>query len=369
VSDRAQLPALTGLRFVAALWVVVFHMWRWEKWDAPAVVENLVAGGPIAVTLFFVLSGFILTWTYADGEKLKVSTGAFFAARLARVYPLHVLALVIAFPVVVAVARRDGGDVSAEMWRGLSALVLVQAWWPDLALAWNPPAWSISAEAFFYLSFPFIAPLVLRGSRPAAWAVGAGAFVASLLPSVLYLATDPDGLGTATHASHGFWLGALKYHPVARLPEFVMGVVAGRLFLSAPRSPRASLYGAAAGGVVIGFVVAGALPYALTHNGLFAPLFALVIVGLASGEGLLTRLLSTRPLQRLGEASYALYLLHVPLLYWASGVGERVTGGEKILERPLTAAFVLAGILLASRLAYVLVEQPARTRLRRLLIP
>lgn len=361
---RPHLHALTGLRFFAALHVVGFHLWRFDAWDAPVVVERFVRSGPVAVTLFFVLSGFVLTYTYADGTRLVTTTRSFLWARFARVYPVYLLGLLLSFPVVLALWSRAGGGAEAltsELARGLAAGLLVQAHHPDLALAWNPPAWSLSAEAFFYVLFPLLAPRVLACSRRSALVVGGVAVGVSLLASYgLALAAD----AATDDRVQRLFVHAFKYHPLVRLPEFLLGVVAARLFLDErgpPRVPATAWLVALASLVVVAL---GLVPYALWHNAFLAPLFALVVVALASGPTTVGRALSCRALVKLGEASYALYILHVPLLYWIAGVGERRTG-EKVLERPAVALVSLVVIVALSRLVFVAVEAPLRRWLRR----
>jgi peptidoglycan/LPS O-acetylase OafA/YrhL len=355
---RPHLPALTSLRFFAALYVVIYHLWRWDAWRAPAVVVDVVAAGPIAVTFFFVLSGFVLTWTYELDGRLRGGARAFWRARAARVYPVYAFGLLVSAPVVLALWARAGGGREAfvhELVGGVAAFFMVQAFHPDFALAWNPPAWSLSAEAFFYLLFPAAAPWLLAARRPRV--VGVALWVLSLAPSVAYLALSPDGLDGVDHRVHAPWSDALKYHPLARLPELLLGVLAARAYLGGLRLPAAAGWGALFACLVV--VGSGAVPYALLHNGLLAPLFVVALISLAPSAGAL----AARPLLRLGEASYALYILHVPLFYWVAGAGERRTG-EKVLERPAVAIATVLAAVVISLVVYRLFEAPLRARLR-----
>lgn len=355
---RPYLAALTSLRFFAALYVVVYHLWRWDAWSVAAPLARVVAAGPVAVTFFFVLSGFVLTWTYEDEGALRGTARAFWRARLARVYPLHLLALVVSVPVVLALWRRAGADpaglVDVAVGGGLS-LLLVQAFHPGYALAWNPPAWSLSVEALFYALFPSAMPR-LAGARRS-WATLLVLWGLSLSFSVGYLALSPDGLVVVDHRTHAPFYEALKYHPLVRLPELLFGVVLARLYAQGLRLPLTA--GLAALTVVIVVSASGLLPYALVHNGLFLPLFGVLLVSFASCGGVL----SWRPLQRLGEASYALYVLHVPVFYWVAGIGERRTGHKVLDEPPVAVATVLLCVAL-SLVAHRFVEVPLRRRLR-----
>src|SRR5262245_35048532 len=130
-----QIRTLTGLRFLAALHVVVFHFGQ-KRFHG--LVGGLVSSGYTAVSLFFVLSGFVLAYTYGQrhaGRGLDRRT--FWVARFARIYPLYVLALVIALPFYLRDGRPGG-------WlEPLLVVCLAQAWLPGAAVAWNGPAWSL----------------------------------------------------------------------------------------------------------------------------------------------------------------------------------------------------------------------------------
>ncbi|MDP2339769.1 MAG: acyltransferase [Deltaproteobacteria bacterium] len=373
MTERASYPALTSARFAAAVVVVVFHVWRWGVWEAPPIVERFVAAGPIAVTFFFVLSGFLLTLTYTTQESMLTTTKvAFWRARVARVLPVHWLGVLVAFPVALALWKKAGADPQAfgdVVKDGFFSLSLLQAWIPGHELAINPPAWSIGVEALFYALFPFVAPRLATTTKhpaghphPGAWPLLGLLWLVSVWPGIGYVLLDPDGLATGgvvvDRGTHAHYLDMLKYHPLVRLPELLMGVVVGGLF---QRGLRVSAAGAAAAMAVVVVVVAAGVPYAILHNGLLAPAFAIVIVALASAPS--TSILAARPLVRLGESSYALYILHVPLLWWISGIGERRTG-TKILEQPAAAAAAVVVVVVVSVFVFMAFEDPLRRRLR-----
>jgi peptidoglycan/LPS O-acetylase OafA/YrhL len=141
-------------------------------------------------------------------------------------------------------------------------------------------------------------------------------------------------------------------------------MLAARLYRAGLRAPR----GVRSVVVIAGLlapVAAGLVPYALWHNAWLSPAFALLIVTVAHGEGksTLSRLLGVRGMCVLGESSYALYLLHVPVLYWIAGLGERRTG-TKVLDEPLVASTAFAGCLLVAWLAWRFIEVPLRRQLR-----
>lgn len=385
MTGPSRFEALTGARFVAALVVVVYHLWR-PAFGA-GVVADLVAHGALAVSFFFVLSGFVLGWSLSASatssalDDIVVDVRAFWARRARRLLPVFFVAAVVAVPVALELARRGLAAAIASD-PGLSSttvaavfvpellvhLTLLQAWIPGMELAINPPAWSLSVEVAFSLLLPLLwRPLWrLAGTKP--WPLLGALWIAATLPGVVYVVVDADGLRRLglplDHQAHALWLDLLRYHPLVRLPELCSGVVVARLVRGGLTLPGWSAVVAAAGVVVV--VVGAALwrggeATVLTHNGLFLPAFVVVIVALATAPASgPARVLSSRPLVVLGDASYALYLLHVPLFYWVAGWSQRRVG-ENLLDDPPSAIVVVVIVVAVAVVVHRLVEQRMMT--------
>jgi len=358
---RPHLRALTGLRFVAAAHVLAFHS-HWGDAPAPAFVRNIAGCGYTAVSLFFVLSGFILTYVHAQPGSRRMEGRQFYVSRLARIYPAYAFALALIGPFFVGHTIRTAGLVET-LRQGIAVVALVQAFVPGWAMAWNPPGWSLSAEAFFYLLFPWAAAMLGSCRRSRAVVVGLACYALCLLIPLAYDRIAPDGLSLATPTSQTFWLNVLRYNPIVRFPEFVMGVVLGRCYLESEKTwlsgRRAALasWGAAAALAIL-FSNTPRIPYPLLHNGLPAPLFALLIVSLAQGRGAIASVLSTPPLVALGEASYSLYVLQVPLLVlWFKAQGH---AGEPLHRAMQHEATFVIFVVVSSLLSHRYVEQPLR---------
>jgi peptidoglycan/LPS O-acetylase OafA/YrhL len=362
---RARLEALTGLRFLAAFHVVLFHAALWERWPGPDSVRHIASAGYVAVGLFFMLSGFVLTYTHGGPDP--VPRASFYAARFARIYPVYALSLLLALPFALRTHLEHGG-LGRFLAEGLATVSLLQSWHPGFALAWNPPGWSLSVEAFFYASFPFLAPRLVVLSPRRTLAVMVGALLLLLALPVAWGLGTPEGWSTR-YDTEGLWLDVLRYHPLVRLPEFVLGICLGRLFahppLRAAFARHAGLLATSAAGLILGVLALGPrVPYVLLHNGLLVPAFAVLLLALATDEGLPARLLRHPGLVRLGEASYSLYILHTPLVMMFRSVGSRVLGRE-VLDTPAFVAGSIAFTVVASLVSYRLVEQPLHRRLRR----
>jgi len=155
---RPRLNALTTLRFFAALHVVLFHVRVVGILSGgPWWYQNFASIGFVGVNFFFVLSGFILVYTY-DGPQLDAPK--FWRARFARIYPAYALSLIVAAPFFFFAVRNL--DLPFFAWSKahfipacVLTLALLQSWVPQAALTWNSVCWSLSVEALFYFVFPF----------------------------------------------------------------------------------------------------------------------------------------------------------------------------------------------------------------------
>ncbi|MYS86104.1 acyltransferase family protein [Embleya scabrispora] len=344
----ARLPSLTGLRFVLALCVVLCHLslisgiFDLEP-DSPLRVMEPIATS--AVSGFFVLSGFVLTWAHVPGESHR----AFWRRRFWRIVPTHVIgwALAVAFFTVIvatpATVMPDGDSAGAAV----ASLFLVQSWIPDAGFffSFNAPAWSISCEAFFYALFPVLLAAVSKiptrrlGNH---WAALAAATL--LMPLVSTFVPGPQLYDWMPTNATSIWFVYLC--PPVRLSEFVLGILTARL-VQTGRLPHLNRTRVAAPAVV----VFGALPFLPTQYAfgmaMAAPL-ALIIAALtrADIQGR-ARLMRHPRLVALGEASFALYLTHYPLMLTI----RHMLGAEKTFAVLPGALFVVTLTVLSIALS------------------
>ena len=327
--------------------------------------------GYAGVTLFFVLSGFVLVYTYGPVEHARIPARRFLIARVARLYPMYLAALVIALSEFIRRMHPGVRGVEligpfAAVLTSVTAPLMIQAWIPRVACAWNCPGWSLSAETFFYLAFPLLAP-VLRG-RSARVLVAAllGASVLALAATLLR-AAPPEFWGNR-HALEAFFES--PFTPLHRLPEFLVGIVLGRWYLDrrlqgVPLRPVVGLSLATAAAVAV-VVIAGALEPARDDPKLtiwLLPAFSVMILGLAErgNRGVLARPIALL----LGEASYALYLIHGPMHAYALSVAKRISATSLDAHPWIIFAAYLGTVLVLAVLFNRYLEHPARLALRR----
>ncbi len=355
-----KLDALTGLRFFAAAMIVLHHL-HGKLWIPKGVFDNFALAG--GVSFFFCLSGFILHFSYRN-KIHEISYGRFMAMRFFRLWPAHLTCLALAFFFVwhwlsISVPRSlDVGEL-------LQVVFLMQSWTPDSTIyfAINGPSWSISTELAFYATFPFLC--VWSQSRPITVLLTTTAVVA------LYL-------GLAQHFSHllfdpktpGLLYGLVGVSPFARILEFAVGVVLCE-FVVFRNEPSRQSSGLIIGSVVeiaaLILVVASlwAVPTfvpALTKDFgavistyfkivLTAPAFCALIVVVSQQNGILSRFLSLPWLVLLGEISFAMYLVHQPVIYFFS---KHAVSMEMWQQIPLFIGIVLG----TSALIYYQIEKP-----------
>ncbi|MGN9910413.1 acyltransferase family protein [Phytohabitans sp. LJ34] len=343
-TTAGRLPSLTGLRFVAAFLVFGFHV-HIEHLMAPGAVrttmEWLFGQGAVGVSFFFILSGFVLTWSARKGDTAV----RFWRRRIAKIYPNHVATWLVA----LAVAVVTGAGVSLAV--ALPNLVLAQAWSPDIDVFFglNTVSWSLACEAFFYAVFPLLFAGLIRLPGRMLWpaatiallAVWAVPLLAQILP-----------------AEHRYW--AIWIFPLARTPEFLAGMLLARIVREG-RWPRLGVWPATALAVVA-YLTSRFLPddFRLVA-GTAIPLALLVAaVGAADAAGLATPWRS-RWMIWLGEISFAFYLVHQLAL-------RVVLKGSGVEHSSLAAIGVALGALVfavaGSWLLYRCVELPGMRLLR-----
>jgi peptidoglycan/LPS O-acetylase OafA/YrhL len=345
---RTELRPLTSLRFVAALSVFVWH--------AFASNTSIVAAsglGYAGVGFFFILSGFILTYTYyadfrgGDGIALR----RFYIARFARVYPLHIVGMVLAL-VVLAFGGIDfppwNVDTAQRAAQVALQAVLLQAWVPNVFIYFgvNIVAWSLSVEAFFYAIFPLLL-VVLQ--RQGTLTYGRLLLLAASIWLALVLGLAPQ------HASWSEW--RFYVFPLARLPDFIVGMLLGRAVLLRKRLPLqvkpTLLEWWIAAAIPMVMIVAAIVPMSLHFAAWMMPWFGAAILIFADGSGALSRVLSHPFAVRLGELSYAFYLVHFMLLRLCSHIFA-----PNFSLAAIGVAFVLS--LALSAILFHGVERPLR---------
>lgn len=351
----SAIDQLTSLRFFAALAVMLSHLVFLGQNDSPQVTwlfNNLFYEGYSGVSFFYILSGFIISHAYGDRlESRQISQAQYFRLRLVRIVPLHWM---VALPFVAwLLAKGDMPDPVAVMLN----LSLLHAFAPQSALHYslNGPSWSLSCELFFYAMFPLLVTLRTR-------------ILAILSFAAACMIVGAAGYWVANEAGYSATAEWLFYvAPPVRLLDFMVGMLLYRgwrngLF-ARQAGTRAEILLVALIPVLMALVHVINLPMPFRWQLAYLPPMAALILIFAHGRGAISRALQSPPLILLGEASFALYLTHRPIITLAHQFSEKyLSGGWDV---PLAAA-LLIGCTLFSVMVFSWVDKPMQRRLRML---
>ncbi|MFJ3900502.1 acyltransferase family protein [Streptomyces sp. NPDC090025] len=351
-----RVDSLTGLRWFAAFGVFLFHArdyFREIPW-----AEAFATIGYEGVPFFFILSGFVMTWVARPSDTAK----NYYLRRFARIWPLLAVTTV---GTVLLMKLWWHTPVSGQdiVW----TLTFSQAWTTGHFMTMNVVTWTLSVEAFFYLAFPLILPILLRRSAATLALLG--------VVCVGLTAATRVAVGLLHHPAETERL--LVASPLALTPMFVLGVCAGLLVRRGLRPPAGVGIAATltAGTVLLCWFWTrhpDAVPYLRGEFGSFdavlMPVFALLIATAALSDLRGTRSpLRSRPLVKLGEWSFAYYLCHVIVLDVFArldlGPGPGLVRDTVEMTTAALAALVVAALL------HECVEKPADRLLRRVLLP
>jgi peptidoglycan/LPS O-acetylase OafA/YrhL len=362
-ASPGRVEALSSLRFVSALAILAYHLFPGDKpplRSAHPVLSHAVEALFVATSFFFVLSGFVLTIAFErQVQKGTFHSRDFLFRRLTRLYPAYLVglaAIVLTFAFFPVPALQ--GDPRAVGWDFVTKALMLHAWVPRFTYTWNYPSWAVSVVVFFYVVFAFGFRWFARLSLRRALALAALAYAASIAVVLAYVALSPNGREALGVDDFTPWTIRMKCWPLFRLPEFVVGAAAGRLFLVRDEVGLEARLGRSLviGGVVIslaGLLLSGWIPYLVMHNLVLVLPFAGIILGIAlahRSRGL--RLLSSPRLVRLGDATYSILILQASFIVvlYETGVGEWDHPVGAVAVRVLTAALCVAAALLSRRI-------------------
>ncbi|MEN3309331.1 MAG: hypothetical protein V7603_5533 [Micromonosporaceae bacterium] len=357
VSGRSRLDSLTSLRFFAAFLVFISHIYTriWytgadpERSFMPALVMRLSL---IGVEFFFLLSGFVLTWSARPTD----SHGSFWRRRLAKIFPNHAVTWLVGLVLLLWTNQQ----VTAA--QGTTTLFLVDAWTPDkhVQVGVNPVSWSLSCEAFFYLCFPLLLWAISKIPARRLWyyAIGCVLLIAAVPVLVMRLTpAEPKWSGLqATEVQ--VWL---TYNfPLTRMLEFVLGILLARIVLTGNWYPRRFRYGLVL--LPVAVLLAMSLYYPYGNGVLLVIPLAMVILAAAQTDIEDRRTFLRRPLWIwLGDLSFAFYMTHWLIMQYTYPLIDPHRRAGVALMLACSAAYLLVSVF-ASWLLYSVVERPVMRR-------
>ncbi|MBB3018716.1 peptidoglycan/LPS O-acetylase OafA/YrhL [Microvirga lupini] len=366
MAEAGHIRSLTSLRFFAASAIVLGH----GASPSFSPVRSLIVDVRPAVSFFFVLSGFILSYTY-DGRMKELGYRNFFVARCARLWPIHAVTASLAIVFLVWPTTSQGG--TAALARLMGNLLLIQSFtpWRDWYFSFNAVSWSISTEMAFYAAFPLLIGVIQR--RWAVVAAGAAAWLAAVLAFAVMWDLPTQEVAPGLSA----W-SLLYISPVTRIIEFIAGMLAFVAFKSLRVAVPRVAYGSATMLEICAVLACLGAMLVCTGIGRYGTalppqtriwvltcgpfiVFAGALVVFARQEGGLSHLLQTTPLVYLGEISFALYMLHqIVVRYIAGNFWQQAS----VHPWAFYATYWILS-LVGAALLFELVEKPGRSLIRR----
>lgn len=337
-----RIDQLTFTRFVASLLVVNFHFGRNIAPFNLDLFKSFFDRGNISVSFFFILSGFVMVVAY--GNKGSISPLSYFQKRFARIYPVFFLASLL---MLLYLILSNKAIIFKELFLNLS---LLQAWFPTKALVFNFPAWSISVEFFFYSLFPFLfncfySKISFKKQLLLALLIwGLSQFLFLFEISIGYFQEPPAFSGEL-----------LLYFPVLHLNEFIIGNIAGLFFIQRLNAKKFNADIAILVNLLLIFMVVSYVKLSF-HNGLLAVLFVPLIILVSMNKGLLTKISLNKNFIYLGEISYGIYILQLPVF----GICKMYLYQFGIRNPYIQFYVPLLVLLIVSGLSYSYFEKPLR---------
>jgi len=371
---RSRLPSLTGMRFIAAVGVFLFHGILYggffSSTHAVGVLGSVVnVAGWAGVVFFFILSGFVLTWSL----RPKDTVPSFWRRRLLKVFPNHLVTSIIAFVLLAVVAH------TAFQGKNLLNIFLLQAWVPNLATVFsgNVVSWSLSCELLFYLSFPLLYMGIrrIRPERLWAWAIGVMVAV-GLVPTLASVIPPAAALSGSTVMPiidvNAWQQWFVAFFPPVRMLEFVLGMILARIVITGRRLPLTR--GGAVGLSVLAYALTPLFPGAYRIVATMVLPLALLIAasGKADSENQKTWLAS-RVMVYLGDISFAFYVCHWLILDYGHVIVGATRSFGTAAALGILALLLISVVIIASAL-FLGVERPimrkfANPKRRRTLTP
>ena len=336
---RSQINSLTATRAVAAIMVFIHHFGT--KVFPFNLAYKFFDSGNLAVSYFFVLSGFVLYISYVGSDMQYID---YLKRRTGRIVPVYILALFLF--IAVAFCFYDYKFSSNLAKQIMYCTLFVQAYFPQYALSLNSPAWTISVEMLFYILFPLLLLMEKRSIRLFT-AITITLFIVS---QGIHLWYYQGGIKLSEKIE-----GYTFYNPLIHMSQFLIGMIGGYLYKRYTGTKRFIFFPTILFVAIILLIVFR--PESLSyHVGLIAPVFMLFILFTAIND---PRILNINAVVFLGEISYGIYILQFPVYKFFDAMNARYMH----IPEPYFFWFALCMLILAASISYTIFEKPLRRKI------
>lgn len=345
-----RVEQLTFTRFIAAIIIVFFHYGKNLLVFNNSYLRFLIEQADVCVSYFFILSGFIMIVAYKG--KLEINALDFLRSRLARIYPVYFLTIILIFIGFIFLNEVNIYDLFLNVF-------MIQSWFPGKALTLNLPGWSISVEFFFYVLFPFLFNSVYRKINIKVVAIFIVLFWI-LSQVILHFVFSKDSISV-----FGIGSSDLLFFPLMHLNEFLVGNLAGIYFVKRFSGINKNFDLEI---LAIVLLIVFALKFSdslIYHNGLLAVFFVPLIILISINKGMLTTIFTNKNCVFLGEISFGVYLLQQPVWVYVSDYRlNKYFHLDKIEDYALSFFIRLTILLLIAAFCYSFFELPIRNKIK-----
>lgn len=345
-----KIDQITFTRFLAAISIVVFHFGLDVFPFNSVYLKDIFSQANVGVSFFFILSGFVMVIAYQSHDKVEYIN--YYKNRFARIYPIYLIGL-LAF-IFFQIFNKNSISITELTLN----IFLLQAWYPGRTLSLNFPGWSVSVELFFYILFPLIMNFYLKIKSK-------GIFNCVVIifwlfsQIILYLLFNSNFYKGYESVSHDM----IFYHPFMHLNEFLIGIISAFYFLKFDKKniKRFDFIILLLVGLIVLFLKVNDV--IILHNGFMAVFFVPLIIFLSLNKsGTITKIFKNKYLILLGEISFGIYILQVPIFRITYQFLDYFSVSE-IWIKFYTATFLL---VLISYYSYVFIEVPVRNRIKKI---
>ena len=335
---------LTFTRFIAAVSIVLFHYGQDFYPFNEEGFQFIIGQANTGVSYFFILSGFVML--IANQNQTQLDYKQYYLSRFARIYPVYLMGLLLVWP-------------TAHLLNNVPSLLahfsLMQAFFPAWVLDFNLPAWSVSVEVFFYAVFPLLFNVFYASGKRQTF-VYAGIIVFWILSQLIYhLALNKTFSFAFVTNTESF----LFYSPMFHLNEFLLGNMAGLLFIRWNGYVKRNFFWLIVGILVLMFVALKYNSHLNFHNGLLGVFFVPLILALAMDDGPIAQVFNQSALRYLGNISYSIYIYQYPVFHYMKGMDTGHIALNFLIK------FIV--LLMVAALSYQFVETPLRAKIKTIL--
>lgn len=345
-----RIEQLTFTRFIAAISIVIFHYGNSSYLFNNEYISFIFKQANVGVSYFFVLSGFVMIIAYGNRKKIKFIE--YIKNRLARIYPVYLLAILL---ILVINLFRNINVVDL-----LLNLLMLQSWFPNKALTLNLPGWSLSVELFFYVTFPIL--LNHFYSKKSLKSISYWIILCWIISQILYYLMTNKIVNLSYYS-----IRDIRYFPLLHFNEFLIGNLAGLYFIKKFKN-KTNNFTIPILGTFILLIALLKFPTGLNyHNGFLSIVFAPMIILISLSNDKFTKLISKNIFIFLGEISFGIYILQVPVwLFFSDYRMDKYFGLNK--ENDFTESFMIRTIILItlSAFSYLYFEKPIRIKIKKL---